>query len=65
MRILRKNQKCEAPKCRKKAVALVFDRRNTTGIFALCEEHAEELAHYDNSEYVQTCPNCGCKSGIN
>jgi len=30
-----------------------------------CETHAKQVAHEYHPEYTESCPNCGCRFGIN
>lgn len=34
------------------------------GVHAYCEVHAEKVANERSPEYVESCPNCGCKFGV-
>ena len=60
--------KCEYEGCDKEAVQQATGNRDfekSVTVKWYCEEHAYLVADKDSPEYHTTCPNCGCRFGVN
>lgn len=55
---------CGIDGCKDKADDVVYDRC-VKQVVRCCTRHADALLYYDNTEYCQLCPNCGCDIPIN
>lgn len=61
--------RCAFGACDKPATTLAVGRssREQLGhpLAWYCEGHAEQIADEGNPEYRESCPNCGCRFGVN
>ena len=60
----RNKGKCKIEGCRKLATHTAYDSKNKL-IVDCCESHADAIAENEWPEYVVSCPDCGCKFGVN
>lgn len=61
--------KCQYEGCEAAATDIAcgrsFGRRKGHGLGCYCFAHACMVAEEESPEYTNTCPNCGCMSGVN
>jgi hypothetical protein len=60
-------QKCQAPYCDNLATDIAQGRgeRAALPLGFYCDAHAEIASEQQSPEYVESCPNCGCRFGVN
>jgi hypothetical protein len=57
---------CEYDGCDKPATTTAKGRNeDRRRVAAYCETNAEMVADENFPEYVESCPNCGCRFGVN
>ena len=57
--------KCSYEGCYEPAEFIACGRTKHRMPAYFCNEHAEDVTDEDNPEYHDTCPNCGCRFGVN
>ncbi len=63
--------KCEYEGCSEYADSLAVGRKGWVdspahpGVASYCTPHADMVAEEGSPEYVQDCPNCSCRFGVN
>lgn len=55
--------KCQFKNCEKEANCLACGRYHSPACY--CEEHASIIIDEQAPEYIEHCPNCGCRFGVN
>lgn len=65
--------KCQYEDCELEATEIAAGRdrsyyskeKGHEGVGHYCSTHAQIVADEGNPEYLETCPNCGCRFGVN
>ncbi|MBV9463275.1 MAG: hypothetical protein JO317_03505 [Verrucomicrobiae bacterium] len=58
--------RCSYPGCRRKATDIAVGRgEGQKEPRCYCRTHAEVVEDTGSPEYVEHCPNCGCRFGVN
>jgi hypothetical protein len=70
--IVKVEGKCQYGDCDQDATDIACGRKDWhSGIAGhpepavYCNKHARDVAFENSPEYIEDCPNCGCKFGIN
>lgn len=57
-------RKCKYPDCHKEGKNRAYSRKENQ-VDYYCDTHADEILSQGRPEYIQQCPDCGCKFGVN
>jgi hypothetical protein len=56
--------RCQYDDCQNPVEAIAYDREaGEIGFY--CHEHCDTIVSKEDPEYIEGCPNCGCKFGVN
>ena len=58
---------CEYDGCGNPATSIAEnEKRGRPSVIGFyCEQHTSEVSDYNSPEYSVSCPNCGCRFGVN
>lgn len=64
MKVLSDASLCEYEDCEQMATQVVYSRNKQLVVFC-CEQHGDVVVDEGNTLYIDDCPNCGCRTGVN
>jgi hypothetical protein len=64
---LRPGMKCQFENCFTPAISIATGRgrKGSYPLGVYCETHAAIVEDENSPEYTESCPNCGCRFGVN